>query len=163
MVNICGCPFNALPVQKHFPPRKQEFFTHWISFRIHTFNSHPLMRDFRLPPRKRWELRSSGYYAASSDNSSPTFWDNLSVPSSGVKNPKGGTDSLSRNVCKKLPLLLRNNQEERSTILPSWPASWSSGQSIWLLIMRSRVRFPALPWEFSLKEKIPAVTMIWAD
>jgi hypothetical protein len=28
------------------------------------------------------------------------------------------------------------------------PASWSSGQSFWLLIVRSRVRFPALPWEF---------------
>ena len=24
------------------------------------------------------------------------------------------------------------------------PASWSSGQSLWLLIMKSRVRFPAL-------------------
>ena len=42
-------------------------------------------------------------------------------------------------------------------------ASWSSGQSLWLLIMRSRVRFPALPWEFSLKGKIPAVTMVWVD
>ena len=42
-----------------------------------------------------------------------------------------------------------------------WPASWSSGQSIWLLIMRYRVRFPTLPWEFSLKGRIPAVTMIW--
>ena len=30
------------------------------------------------------------------------------------------------------------------------PASWSSGHSLWLLIMRSRVRFPALPCEFSL-------------
>ena len=30
-----------------------------------------------------------------------------------------------------------------------WPASWSSGQSFWLLITRSRVRFPGLPWEFS--------------
>ena len=40
------------------------------------------------------------------------------------------------------------------------PASWSSGQSL-LLIMRSRVRFPVLPWEFSLKGKIPAVTMDW--
>ena len=30
------------------------------------------------------------------------------------------------------------------------PTSWSSGQSFWLLITRSRVRFPALPWEFSL-------------
>jgi hypothetical protein len=29
-----------------------------------------------------------------------------------------------------------------------WPASWSSGQRFWLLIMRSRVRFPALSWEF---------------
>ena len=42
-----------------------------------------------------------------------------------------------------------------------WPASWSSGQSLWLLIMRSRVRFPVLPWEFSLKGRIPAVTMVW--
>ena len=42
-----------------------------------------------------------------------------------------------------------------------WPASWSSGQSLWLLIMRSRVRFPALPWEFSLKGRIRAVTMVW--
>ena len=41
--------------------------------------------------------------------------------------------------------------------------SWSSGQSLWLLIMRSRVRFPALPWEFTLKGKIPAVTMVWVD
>ena len=49
-------------------------------------------------------------------------------------------------------------------IIPeTWPASWSSGQSPWLLIMRSRVRFPALPWEFSLKGKIPAVTMVWVD
>ena len=30
------------------------------------------------------------------------------------------------------------------------PASWSGGQSFWLIIMRSRVRFPALPWEFFL-------------
>ena len=42
-----------------------------------------------------------------------------------------------------------------STSLHVWPASWSSGQSFWLLITRSRVRFPALPWEFSLKGKIP--------
>ena len=31
-----------------------------------------------------------------------------------------------------------------------WPASWSSGRSFWLLITRSRVWFPALPWGFSL-------------
>jgi hypothetical protein len=31
-----------------------------------------------------------------------------------------------------------------------WPASWSSGRSIWLLITRSRFRFAALPWEFSM-------------
>ena len=29
--------------------------------------------------------------------------------------------------------------------------------------MRSRVRFPVLPCEFSLKGKIPAVTMVWVD
>jgi len=50
-------------------------------------------------------------------------------------------------------------------IIQFWPrpASWSSNQSLWLLIMRSRVRFPALPWEFSLKGTIPAVTMVWVD
>jgi hypothetical protein len=31
------------------------------------------------------------------------------------------------------------------------PASWSSGLSLWLLIMRSRVRFPVLPWGFFLE------------
>ena len=30
------------------------------------------------------------------------------------------------------------------------PASWSSGQSFWLQITRSRFRFPALQWGFSL-------------
>ena len=42
-------------------------------------------------------------------------------------------------------------------------SSWSSDQSLWLLIMRSRNRFPALPWEFSLKGKISAVTVVWVD
>jgi len=49
------------------------------------------------------------YYAASSENSSPTFRDNLSVPSSRFKNPfltlDDGTDRMSRNVGKELPLL----------------------------------------------------------
>ena len=35
----------------------------------------------------------------------------------------------------------------------TWPASWSSGQGLWLLIMRSRVRFPVLTWEFFLAGK----------
>ena len=33
------------------------------------------------------------------------------------------------------------------------PASWSSGQGLCLLIMRSRVRFLVLPWEFFLAGK----------
>ena len=32
----------------------------------------------------------------------------------------------------------------------NWPASWSGGRSFWLLITRYWVRFPALPWGFSL-------------
>jgi hypothetical protein len=35
------------------------------------------------------------------------------------------------------------------------PASWSSGQSFWLLIMRSRVRFAVLPWGFFLEGEDP--------
>ena len=52
-----------------------------------------------------------GYYAASKGKFIPTFRNNLSVPSSGYKipreslNPKEGTETLSRNVGKKLPLL----------------------------------------------------------
>jgi hypothetical protein len=48
-------------------------------------------------------------YAASSVNFLTTFRENLSVPSSGFKkgvfNPEDGTDKLSRNFGKELPLL----------------------------------------------------------
>ena len=33
------------------------------------------------------------------------------------------------------------------------PASWSSGQGLWLLTMKSLVRFPVIPWEFFLAGK----------
>ena len=56
---------------------------------------------------------------------------------------------------------LKNKQTKDSKTVSGGPALWSSGQSLWLLIMRSRVRFPVLPWEFSLKGRIPAVTMVW--
>ena len=56
---------------------------------------------------------------------------------------------------------LRPLQRRSFTISNHRPASWSSGQSLCLLIMRSWVRFPVLPWEFSLKGRIPAVTMVW--
>ena len=41
----------------------------------------------------------------------------------------------------------------RALIYPSWPASWSSGQGLWLVNMRSWVRFPVLPWELFLAGK----------
>jgi hypothetical protein len=43
-----------------------------------------------------------GYFAASRDNSLPTFRGTLSVPSCRIL--EDGTDSLSRNVGKELPL-----------------------------------------------------------
>ena len=46
-----------------------------------------------------------GYYKASSNNFLQTFRDNLSVPSSMVFCLEDGTDRLSQNVGKKLPLL----------------------------------------------------------
>jgi hypothetical protein len=49
------------------------------------------------------------FYAASSDNSLLTFRDKISVPTSRIKNLvsfKDGTDKLSRNVGKQLPLLV---------------------------------------------------------
>ena len=51
-----------------------------------------------------------------------------------------------RESVKKITLDCVNFINKDPTL---WPASWSSGQSLWLLIMRSRVRFPALPWEFT--------------
>jgi len=88
------------------------------------------IRNYRWPdyPAEicRWECVNSGshrevaenyallrYHAASSDNFVPTFRDNISVPFSVFKNlqdswllnPDDGTDNLSRNVDKKLPLL----------------------------------------------------------
>jgi hypothetical protein len=68
----------------------------------------------------RLEIRALlGYYAASKGNTLPTFRENVSVPSSSVEKSKtkksnseildvlnleDGTDMLSRNVGKKLPL-----------------------------------------------------------
>jgi hypothetical protein len=36
-----------------------------------------------------------------------------------------------------------------------WPVSWLGCQNFWLLAMRSRVRFPVLPWKFSLAGEDP--------
>jgi len=38
-----------------------------------------------FPPRSRWDCTLLGNYTACSGNSLPTFWDNLSVPSSRAK------------------------------------------------------------------------------
>jgi hypothetical protein len=62
------------------------------------------MADIRLPPQSRLEMRFLGYYAASSGKSSPTFRYNHSVPSSNEA-LEDGTDGLSQNVGKGLPVL----------------------------------------------------------
>jgi hypothetical protein len=67
-----------------------------------------------------------GCYAACIGYFLPTFRDNLSVPSSWVKNPKKvfgfltleyRTDRLSRNVVKNNHYSLHNNPEERSSYI----------------------------------------------
>jgi hypothetical protein len=48
-----------------------------------------------------------GYYAAITSNFTPAFRNNLSVPFAGLKNsknPEDGTDRLSQNFGKNLPL-----------------------------------------------------------
>jgi len=55
---------------------------------------------------ENWTLL--GYYAASSGNSLPMFWYNLSVPSSVGKNArplKKGPINFPGNVCKELPIV----------------------------------------------------------
>jgi hypothetical protein len=54
-----------------------------------------------------------GYDLASGDNFLPTFRDNLSLPSSWIKNPKGCLETSVRNY----HYALHNNPEERSTHL----------------------------------------------
>jgi hypothetical protein len=52
-----------------------------------------------------------GYYAASSSNSLPTFWNNLSVPSPRALKPIGCPETSARNYHYWPP----NNPEERSS------------------------------------------------
>jgi hypothetical protein len=86
----------------HFPshasPRtitfQLDFTTCWAS-RNSALCNKEFVCDFRLPPRSSWELRCPGYCAASIGNFLPTFRDNLSVPSSGFKNPKESIEFLN--------------------------------------------------------------------
>jgi hypothetical protein len=51
-----------------------------------------------------------------------------------------------------------NNNNNNNTYILTYsmgPASWSSGQRFWLLIMRSRVRISVLPWGFFLEGEDP--------
>jgi hypothetical protein len=62
---------------------------------------------------------------------------------------------LSAHTAKPSFISVPKQYKQRSVILwsnyfpcpahLSWPPPWSSGQSFWLQIQRSRVRFPALP------------------
>ena len=72
---------------------------------MHDNSIQPLISVFRREVDENCPLL--GYYAVSSGSFLPTFRDNLSVSSSGVKNldPGDGTDRMSRNIGKKLPLL----------------------------------------------------------
>jgi hypothetical protein len=57
-----------------------------------------------------------GYYVASCGKCLPTFRDNVSVPSSRVNNPsEDGTDTLSQNVGKHLPLELLTREDGTDT------------------------------------------------
>jgi hypothetical protein len=75
---------------------------------------HPLMTTHFykniLQHRRKVNCALLGYHAASSIYSFLTFRDNLLVPKLRIQeskftNPEYGTDSLSRNVGKELPLL----------------------------------------------------------
>jgi hypothetical protein len=65
---------------------------------------YEIIRDFGLPPRCWWHLRSSGILHASCGNPLPTFPDNVSVPYSRSWPPEDGAERLSRNVGKGFPL-----------------------------------------------------------
>ena len=62
------------------------------------------LNDFTLSLRSTGNLHSSGYYAAYSGNSLPTFRYILSVQYSRIKKPENWTDRISRNVDRGLQL-----------------------------------------------------------
>jgi hypothetical protein len=67
------------------------------------------------------------YQAASNSNSLPTFWDNLSFPSSVVQNPwspKIGPIGCTETSVRSYHYQLRNSPEQRRSLLESW--SWIS-------------------------------------
>jgi hypothetical protein len=113
---VCDKP-NALP------PRDLDWRTA-RKFWIQIYEKHKVViSGLRREVDENWTLL--GYYADSSGNSLSTFRDNLSAPSSRVKNLfltlEDGTDRLSRNVAKELTLLIRNNPEQRSSQHKSLP------------------------------------------
>jgi hypothetical protein len=55
-----------------------------------------------------------GYYTASNGNYLPTFRDNLSVPSSKVKNP-GRPTGCPQTLVRNCHYSLRNNPQQRSS------------------------------------------------
>jgi len=69
------------------------------------------------------------YYSAFVGNSLPTFRDNITVPSAGVKNPsldnlniEDGTAGLYRNVGKELPTITRCVISQKGADLVSFAA-----------------------------------------
>jgi hypothetical protein len=73
-----------------------------------------VISDFRREVHENCALL--GYYATSSGNVLPTFRDNLSVASSGVKNPlKMGPIGCPKRSVRNYYHLLRNNPDERSS------------------------------------------------
>ena len=86
------------------PLRTDTLITLYVMRLAHNHTGGKYCGPFRiiLPTFKNCTLL--GYYAASSDNVLPLFWDSLSAPSSRVT-LQDGTHTLSRNVRKHLPLL----------------------------------------------------------
>jgi hypothetical protein len=82
----------------------------WRSCIIRRINT--LRFDFRLAPRCWWDLRSSGYYAASGGNSLPTFRDNVPVPDSWPLKIGPTRPETSVNYYHTTP---RNIPEERKS------------------------------------------------
>jgi len=71
-----------------------------------------VISDFRRHADENCALL--GQYAANNGNYLPTFRDNLSVPSSKVKNP-GRPTSCPQTSVRNYHYSLRNNSEERSS------------------------------------------------
>jgi hypothetical protein len=88
---------------------KQIFLTDIRDFSFKIYNLYQMLKNIQSfsPFGSSENCALLGYYTASTGNFLPTFWNNLSVPSSSVKNPRRlGTNTTRYIIVPKRAVLI---------------------------------------------------------